>query len=128
MLLINATHPSLRIYDPETREYVAFNHGRLSIDKGDPGYEVAMAEARRNPLISIFNDEGERVKAAAKYACDICSLPFGTQDELVSHMLAMHASRPVIAESGEVLDPGESRARGKRNKRTDEVPPAEARG
>lgn len=56
-VFVNTTHPELRIFVPATGEYVSFIGGKLEIDEGEPGYEEAKAEAIRNPLISIIENE-----------------------------------------------------------------------
>jgi len=53
-ILVNTVTPYLKIYIPSSGGYVDFVGGKLEIDKGDPGYEEAMAEAQRNPSISIM--------------------------------------------------------------------------
>jgi len=53
-VLINTHTPFLKIFDEPTGEYVAFQAGKLEIDEGEPGYEAVMAEAARNPFISVI--------------------------------------------------------------------------
>ncbi len=103
-LLVNRTHPFYRIFIPSSGEYAEFRHGRLSIDPGDSGYDVVMAEAERNSLITIVDDEGQIAKAAARFACDIDNLPFASEEELVAHVQAMHADAPVLNANDEALD------------------------
>ena len=52
-VLLNNVNPALRIYDPESEEFVAFRGGKLEIEEGDLGYEAVMAEAERNPSIIV---------------------------------------------------------------------------
>lgn len=52
--LINTHTPYLRIYDEPTGTYVQFRGGKLEIDEGDTGYDSVMAEAARNPFISVI--------------------------------------------------------------------------
>lgn len=137
-LLTNHVNQFLRIFVPDINEYRIFDHGRLSIEETDPAYEVVMKEARRNPLISILGEEGERLKVAARYGCDLDGLGFQNEAELVAHNLAMHADPPVLTEGGEALDDthgvprhqdvspakGRGRAKGRDQEIDTVVPPA----
>lgn len=53
MLFVNPTHPYLQIYNPATGGFAKFVGGKLELDESDPNFGVVMAEATRNPLISI---------------------------------------------------------------------------
>lgn len=53
MLFVNPTTPELRIYNPETGGWARFTGGKLDIDESDPDFKYVMAEAQRNPAISI---------------------------------------------------------------------------
>lgn len=57
MILINTNTPFLKVYVPASGDYVSFVAGKLEIDEGDVGYDEAMAEAKRNPSISIMVNE-----------------------------------------------------------------------
>lgn len=52
--LLNREHPYFRIMDPVTGAYYAFVGGKLEIEEGDPGFDVVMAEAARNPYIAVY--------------------------------------------------------------------------
>lgn len=54
MLFVNTTHPFLRIYNPATGGYAAFQGGRLELDEDHPDFGVVTAEAERNPFITIL--------------------------------------------------------------------------
>lgn len=55
MLLVNTTHPALKIYNPATGLFAEFVGGRLEIAEDSPDYAVVMAEAKRNAYISIHD-------------------------------------------------------------------------
>lgn len=55
--LINTQTPFLRIFDEASGEYVQFRAGKLEIEEDEVGYEAVMAEATRNPSISIIVNE-----------------------------------------------------------------------
>lgn len=55
MLFINTTHPEFSIYNPTTGGFARFRGGKLEIDESDANYAVVMAEAQKNPYISIHD-------------------------------------------------------------------------
>ncbi len=67
-LLLNHTHPQLNIYNPFTGGFRQFRDGSLVIEEGDPDYEVVMAEAIRNPYITIYETVG---------TCPVCGQVVG---------------------------------------------------
>lgn len=67
MLFICQTYPYLRIYVPETEEFIQFQGGKLALDPGDRGYEAVKAEALRNPSIAML---------AEAVQCPDCGEPF----------------------------------------------------
>lgn len=52
-VFINTVTPELKIYNPVEDSWFGFTAGRLEIDEGDPNYQWALAEAQRNPAISV---------------------------------------------------------------------------
>lgn len=52
--LVNTVTPFLQIYNPATGGFARFHGGLLVIEEGDPNYAVVMAEAARNPSISVM--------------------------------------------------------------------------
>lgn len=83
-LLINSTHPGFRIYNPDNGEYATFQFGRLEIEEGDPNYAVVMAEASRNPYITIVT--------SATF-CPRCGIPFAGKSakaDLEAHVKESH--------------------------------------
>jgi hypothetical protein len=66
MKLINTVTPYLRIL-VEDGGYVMFQGGKLEIDEDEYGYGAAMAEAQRNPSISIIRSSA---------TCDYCGEDF----------------------------------------------------
>lgn len=83
-LLINSTHPGLRIYNPDNGEYAQFTYGRLEIGPDDPNYGTVMAEASRNPFITIVT--------TATF-CPRCGVPFEgstAKDDLAAHVKSDH--------------------------------------
>lgn len=52
-VLLSRTYPFLRILNPATGGYAAFQNGKLVIEEDDPNYAVVMAEAKRNPDIIV---------------------------------------------------------------------------
>lgn len=53
MHLVNTATPFLKIYNPDTGNFASFIAGKLEIEKEDPDFKWVMAEAQRNPAISI---------------------------------------------------------------------------
>lgn len=66
-LLLNHVTPFLQIYNPETGDYARFHAGSLQIEADDPNYEVVMAEAQRNPSITIM---------VSATTCELCGETF----------------------------------------------------
>lgn len=57
MIFINTVTPFLQIFIPPTGEFARFQGGKLEIDKDHPHFPFVMAEAQRNPAISIMANE-----------------------------------------------------------------------
>lgn len=67
MLFICQTYPYLRIYDPETEDFLQFQGGKLQLDPGERGFEAVKAEALRNPAITMLTEAVQ---------CPECGEPF----------------------------------------------------
>lgn len=84
MLFLCQTTPYLRVYDPESEEFIAFSGGKLQMDESDPGYAAVMAEALRNPAIVILADGVQ---------CPECGEPFAgkaAKPQLGKHRKEVH--------------------------------------
>jgi hypothetical protein len=121
-LLLNYVNLEMRIFIPETGEVRKFFNGKLEISEVDPAYATVMAEAQRNPSITIVVNETSTpvvAKTSAPNACDACvpAQVFDTEEGLREHMNLVHLAKPVLSAEGEVIDgaaspPGKQRRPG----------------
>lgn len=87
-LLLNYTHPFLSIYIPATGAFRQFESGKLVIEEDDPDYAVVMAEAVRNPNITVYEQVG---------TCPFCGEVVGkgrtAEASVAAHVNAQHPDR-----------------------------------
>lgn len=93
--LLHRTSANFRVYNPVTTEFAAFHGGRLDIEEGDENYAVVMAEASRNPEITVL------VNATT---CPLCGEVFSKAKELDEHTKDVHFDVWLATEDAKVAE------------------------
>ena len=94
-ILLNHHTPYLRIFNPATGDFAAFVGGKLEVEEGDPNYEVAMAEALRNPSIVVLTTVA---------TCRFCGEALKSKAAVEEHVKANHYDRYLADKQAQFAD------------------------